>query len=292
MNLFTSPSRVLLFSILSLCTSFVHADDIGDAIRDTDAGSKGKNGGFLEIGVAATLNRDIKATLNPDPDDDVVIELGLGLSLSAGYRYNRLFIEASESGFDGLNLGINMLESDHWSVDVLLANINGNITVESDEPPAPTTENERNQAILDRDSLFIAAGARFTGYFGDNIFQLRLVSDWHDDNGILGSARAGRRWQVGNWNVQAIAGVRYNSAEFNNYIYGVTSEEQSVRFPQYTAKQAWIPEVELGASVPVKENWVYSTRLRYRAYPSSVTNSPLVVENSDIILTSAIHYVF
>ena len=269
----------------------VRADDIGDAIRDTDAGSKGKNGGFLEIGIAGKLKRNIEATLDSDPDD-VTISLDIGLSISAGYRYNRLFVEASESGFDGLNLGINILETDHWSVDALVANVNGSVTSDSDDPPPPVTENEKNRALLDRDSVVVAAGARLTGYFGDNIFQLRLVSDWYDNNGILGSARVGRRWQVGNWNLQAIAGVRYNSAEFNNYLFGVTSEEQSILFPQYTAAQAWIPEIELGASVPVKENWVYSTRLRYRAYPDSVTNSPLVAEDSDVILTSAIHYVF
>ena len=92
--------------------------------------------------------------------------------------------------------------------------------------------------------------------------------------------------------MQAIAGVRYNSAKFNNYIYGVTSEEQSQRFSQYTAKQAWIPELEFGASLPVKEDWVFSTRLRYREYPDSVTDSPLVAKNSDVILSTGIHYVF
>ena len=274
----------------ALCVGFAHAGDIGDDIRAGDTNPSSKNGGFLEIGLAASLERRIERVENPELDDD--IKLGIGFSISAGYRYRKLFIEASESGFDGLNMGVTLLESDRWSVDLLLANIAGGITLESDEPPPPVTESERNRAILERDSIFVAAGTRLTGYFGDNIVQLRLVSDWYGDNGILGSARAGRRWQLGNWNVQAIAGVRYNSAEFNNYQYGVTSEEQSLRFPEYSAKQAWIPEVELSASVPVKKNWVYTTRLRYREYPDSVTDSPLVVNSNDVILSSAIHYVF
>jgi outer membrane protein len=283
-------SVILVFLLFESSFELALAGDIGDDIRGTDASSATKNGGFLEIGLAATLERRSDIRVNPESDED--IQLGVGFSLSAGYRYRRFFIEASESGFDGLNMGFNLFDSDRWSVDLLLANISGNITIESDKPPPPDTESERNQAILERDSLFIAAGTRLTGYFGDNIVQLRLVSDWYGDNGILGSARIGRQWQLGNWNVQAIAGLRYNSAEINNFVYGISSEEQSQRFPQYSADRAWIPEIEFGASLPVRENWVYTTRLRYREYPSSVTNSSLVVNNSDVILSSGIRYVF
>jgi outer membrane protein len=268
----------------------VYAGDIGDEVRGTESGSTNKNGGFLELGVSAVFDRESRmrgCTENADES-----HLNRGLSISAGYRYKRVFIEASESGFDGLNMGVTLFENDRWNVDLLLANIAGNITVESDEPPPPTTETERSLAILDRDSIFIAAGTRVTGYFGDNIVQLRLVSDWYGNNGILGSARVGRRWQRGNWNVQAIAGLRYNSAEINNYTYGISSAEQSERFAQYTAGDAWIPELELSASLPVKENWLYSTRLRYRHYPSSVTNSPIMENDSDVILSTGIHYVF
>lgn len=279
-----------MFLLVDTCFVFAHAGDIADDIRKSDSSYATKNGGFLEIGLSATLEQRSDLRVNSESDDD--IHLGVGFSLSAGYRYQRLFIEASESGFAGLNMGVTLFDSDRWSVDLLLANISGNITIESDEPPPPDTESERNQAILDRDSLFIAAGTRLTGYFGDNIVQLRLVSDWYGNNGILGSARVGRQWQLGNWNVQAIAGLRYNSTEINNYVYGISSEEQSERFPEYSAERAWIPEVEFGASLPVRENWVYSTRLRYREYPSSVTNSPLVENNHDVILSSGIRYVF
>lgn len=282
--------RVSMLLMWGGCLSFAHAADIGDGIRSPDSSTWPKNGGFLEIGIAAVLDRRSDLRRAPQNDDD--IHLSTGLSISAGYRYKRVFIEASDSGFDGLNMGVNLFDSDRWSVDLLLANISGNITAESDEPSTPETEDERNRAILDRDSIFIAAGTRVIGYFGDNIVQLHLVSDWYGNNGILGSARVGRRWQKGNWNVQAIAGLRYNSADINNYTYGITSEEQSERFTQYTAGSAWIPELEFGASLPVKENWVYSTRLRYRHFPSSVTNSPLMENKSDVILSTGFHYVF
>jgi len=281
--------KALLLVLVSML-SFANASEFDANTRNPDSSSPSKNGGFLEFGISTTVDRRIERRVNPDDDGDTT--LGLGLTISAGYRHEGLFFEASESGLDGLNLGVTLFETDRWSVDFLLANIDGRITVESDEPPPPTTESERNSAILERDNIFIAAGTRVTGFFGDNIVQLRLVTDWHGGNGVLGSARVGRHWQVGNWNMRAILGARFNSREFNNYVFGVSSEEQTERFSQYSAGSAVIPELELGASLPLRRDWVYSARFRYRQYPSSVTNSPLVAENSDIILTTGIHYVF
>ena len=288
----TNYSWVGRVSLLSLwiLSAPLWAGDITSDVRSTEQTTSNKRGGFLEIGVAAAIEERIQRSLDPAEDGD--LNLAIRLSLSAGYRYDRLFFEASESGFDGLNMGVVLWENDRWRFDALLANVAGNLTLESDEPPPPTTEAERNRAIIERDSFYVAAGGRLSGYFGDTLIQFRLVSDWYDDNGLLGSARVGRNWQLGNWNIQAVAGMRYNSSQFNNYLYGITSEEESERFPEFTTKHAWISEVELGASLPLKENWVYSSRLRFRNYPSSVIDSPLVIDGDDVILTTAIHYVF
>lgn len=268
------------------------AGDIGNDIRDAEPSPSSENGGFLELGLIATFGRGIEAQLVEGDDTEYELRINLHPSINAGYRYNRLFVEASDSGFDGLNLGATLFANKTWSVDLLLANIAGEITIESDEPPAPVTEEERNSALLERDSLFIAAGTRVTGYFGDNIVQLRLVSDWYDDNGIQGSARVGRQVQLGNWNLQGIIGARYYSPRFNNYLYGVSSEDQTNRFSEYRAGNAWIPEIELGASVPINKDWVFSSRLRMRRYPNSITDSPLVAENTDATLITGVHYVF
>ncbi|MGQ7845846.1 MipA/OmpV family protein [Granulosicoccus sp. 3-233] len=249
-----------------------------------------ENGGFLELGLTAQIERHALAHKNPDDNGDG--DFSLGVMVSAGYQHDRYFVEATDSWFGGLNLGVNLLQTPELSVDLLLANIAGHISIESDEPPAPVTEQERNDAILDRDSLFIAAGTRITAYRGDSLLQLRLLSDWYDDNGLQASARLGHRWQVGNWNFQGIVGARYYSSTFNNYLYGVTDAEASQRFPSHTTGHAWIPEVELGASYPLSRDWVYTSRLRFKQLPASVTDSPLVTDDQEIFLTTGIHYVF
>ncbi|MFK7994265.1 MAG: MipA/OmpV family protein [Granulosicoccus sp.] len=255
-----------------------------------DSQSRNENGGFFELGVVVEGGRFIRHRLDPDESDD--ISLGVGLDFSAGYRYGPLFVEATQSSFGGLNAGITIVENEHWELDFLLATISGNVTVESDEPPAPVTESERNKALVERDDLYIAAGARVTGYFDDNIVQLVLGSDWYEGSGVLGSLRAGRQWQLGNWNAQAIASVGYQSSEFNDYQYGIDVDEQSERFPAYSPGNAWIPRVEFGLSVPLKENWVYTSRIRYTQYPDSVADSPLVNRNEAFSLRTGIYYVF
>lgn len=290
-----SLSVVFLICTLAvlLCSRGAFAVEVSSDIANdtkTDSSSRHANGGFFELGLVLNGGRSIWHQLDPEESDD--FELGVGLEISAGYRYGRLFFEASENSFGGLNAGITLAESEHWDVDLLLANISGTVTIESDEPPTPVTELERNEAILDRDSLYIAAGGRLTGFFGNNLLQLRVLSDWYDGNGLLGSVRVGKQWQLGNWNAQTIAGVRYYSGKFSDYQYGVDADEQSVRFPAYKAGSAWIPEVEFGLSVPVRENWVYASKIRYTQFPDEVTDSPLINRDDAVYLSTGFHYVF
>ncbi len=266
------------------------AGDVVQDMRSSQPDSNRENGGFLELGIDVGAARP--AAARNDPDDDGNLNLTFNLFFSGGYQYERLFVEATESWFGGLNLGVNVLESQHWSVDVLLANIAGRVTVDNDDPPPPVTEAEKNHAILERDSLSIAAGTRITGYYGDNLIQLRLVSDWYEGNGLSGSARYGRQWQLGNWNLQGILGVRFNSAQYNDYLFGVDAIEASERFPVYKPGNAWIPELELAASLPLSKNWVYTSRFRVTSFPDSVTDSPLMVEDHGVFLNTGIHYVF
>lgn len=272
------------------CSNFVFA---GNSALDAsaDATERNQDGGFLELGISVISRRAHFHDIDPLDSGDVDLEIEF--SVSAGYRYKNLFIEGTDDyGFDGLNVGMTLAEFHHWDVDLLLANMAGTVTIESDEPPPPETEAERNSAILERDSLFIAAGPRITGYYNDTIFQFRLVADWYEGNGFLGGARVGRQWQVGNYNMQAIAGARYYSQDYSDYRYGISVEEQSERFPAYRASSAWIPELEFGLSKPIRRDWVFRSRIGFRHFPDSISESPLASRDTDIVFTNGIHYVF
>lgn len=285
------------FLLLEANVALVYAANTGDDINGNDSTSVMRNGGFVEVGLVASYEQGIRRGYSPELDDEQ--QGGIGISISAGFRYDRVFLELSDSGFNGLNLGVTLLDSDRWGVDFLLANVSGdlNFIIEDSSINSSSfeelSEEERSQFISQKPRHVTSAGIRVTGFFGDNIAQLRLLSDQYGgSNGFLGSARFGKRWQLGNVNLQAVVGIRYNSSEINNHIYGVSSVEYSQRFPHYSPDHAWIPEVEFGLSQPVLENWIYATRFRYREYPSSVTDSPLVANGQEFLLTTGIHYVF
>jgi len=96
-----------------------------------------------------------------------------------------------------------------------------------------------------------------------------IVQDYFDSAGILANARLGQQWQRGNWNLNGYVGVRYYSPDISNYWFGITAEEATERFPSYTAKQAFVPEAEVGASYPLTRDWVFATQFRVSSMCSS-----------------------
>jgi len=125
----------LVMTIISAVISpgLATANDITIDVNEQQPRFITENGGFLELGIGVGGGRRLLHQPNESASDDY--ELFIELLISAGYRYNRFFVEATESSFDGLNLGFTVLNTKHWTVDALFANIAGNVTVESDEPP-------------------------------------------------------------------------------------------------------------------------------------------------------------
>ncbi len=55
----------------------------------------------------------------------------VGLSLAGGYRYKGFFVEASQGTFDGLNLGYNFWNNQHWTADLLASSFNGTLDTDN-----------------------------------------------------------------------------------------------------------------------------------------------------------------
>ncbi len=116
--------RLYLTLVTTLLLQPVFAADIATDVRSGNGAPDNSNGGYFEIGVEAGYANDPKVA-----DDDE--GWGGSLSLAGGYRYKGLFIEASQGTFDGLNLGYNLWNNQHWSVDLLAASLNGDIDTEN-----------------------------------------------------------------------------------------------------------------------------------------------------------------
>jgi len=281
----------LVIAMLAANISLALADDAVNALGNVEPDPLNEKGGFLEIGIGAGYADYARIrTLTGDREPQ---KADFGLAISGAYRYKRAFIEATNAGFDGLNTGVSLVRNDHWAVDVLLANFAGTLDTEKDRNPAPATDIDKERALIERDTFFTAAGVRATRYFDNGgIAQLKLVSDYFDSNGVIATARVGQQWQVGNWSWSGYIGAKYHSERFNHYLYSISPEEASQRFPAFQSNAAVILNASLRASRPISRNWVFSSRLNLQRYPNAIANSPLLEDDHDVEFFNNFSYVF
>ncbi|MBR9727177.1 MipA/OmpV family protein [Shewanella intestini] len=276
-------------SLCLLCTlisPLSHGADIASSVSQGET-DRLADGGYFELGAGAFSSNkvDVRQT------DHQTIEPAL--LISGVYQYKGLFAEMVHQSQDGINLGYNIWNSAHWSVDILLANIQTTWRRPEGIDPKLLDEAERNVYLLSEESIYVGAGIRATRYWDDHyVFQFRAVSDYFDDQGLQSSARFGKSWQVRNWNFHALGSVTYSSAKLNRALFGVTADEATDLFPQYTPDSSLSYGIELGAAYPITSNVVFRAMYRYNLLPDVITDSPFNQAGYASFLNATISYVF
>ena len=276
-------NKTITFTVLmaALLTQPLQAADIAGEVRNGEDGPDTSDGGFLEVGVGASLWN------HPQVWNDH--KGGYGLIVSGAYRYKGLFVEAINGTADGVNLGYQLWNDDQWAVDLIGINATNGRT-NPIEPNLPETS--RNLWLMDRQTALTGAGLRVTRYFDDYIFQFRVLNDIYNNRGNYGSARLGRSWQYRNWNFHAIGGIEYFDSQFGEHLVGVGADEATRAFPQYSPGSFAQVEGEVGVTYPMTEHWVFRATIRHTFLPDAVTNSPLYEDNYATSLFTSLNYVF
>lgn len=273
-----------------LATALVQPAFAADIATDVRAGSgapDSSNGGYFELGPSATYGS------NPRVNDSDEEGFNLSIELGGSYRYKGVFVEASQGSFDGLNLGYNFWNNQHWALDVLAFSISGSFDSKNvDRIDTSLTEAQRDSELEDRNTFYSGAGIRVTGYYADYILQYRLVTDTHGGNGVLSTARLGKSWQLKNWNFHGIVSAQYNSATSNRYWFGVNAEEATTRFPEYEPGTSVSFSAEVGVTYPLGKDWVLRSYARYGVLSSEAKNSPLTDDDHWALFVNSISYVF
>jgi len=272
--------------LVTAISSTVFAGDIAQDVRSGETSMR-ENGGYLGIGFSVSNINGGRVYDDGDNIDDYV-----GITVGGDYYYNGFFIEASQGTSDGLNLGYNFLNKGRWSVDFLASSIQGKFDDKDDGKLNSLDESVRNEALQDRDTLYNGAGIRATAHFNEYIFQYRLVTDIHEGSGIISTARVGRSWQVQNWNVHSVFSLEYSSEETNNYLYGVTKQESTARFPQYSLGSSLSYSGEIGVTYPLTEHSIFSSFVRYTDLANSIKKSPLMERSNQTYWVSSVSYIF
>jgi len=255
---------IITTAIFLALGSQAHSSDIVREVKTQET----SDDSFFEFGISLATGKFPLIGLNladsVEESDDVMN--GIAIGLEGRFAYKGFFIEAIQENFSGITLGYKALESDHARHEVVLSTL---------FTGADYSDIEGFESIEERD-VDINLGLRSNYYLGNNFYQVELMNDVSSArNGLSGSLQVGRTHQVRNWNLHGLVGLRYLSDEMVNNLLGVSEDEASDTIVAYTADDALMPSIQVGATLPLNEHWVFRTTGEYVGLPDAMSNSPL-----------------
>lgn len=280
MKITTLPGTALAAALcFCLASQFVYATDIAREVRQQQS----ETTGFLEANTGIQLRRIPIIGGEDDSENPEDAHVNVTLGLSGRLEWRGFFIEAvRESSNNGI-LGYDAWANENNRVALVITSQLG----EYDPATVPGYETVRRRK---NDLQF---GIRSTHYKGNNIIQLELLGDVSGRNeGLMASWQFGRYWQIRNWNTHALIGARYFPSKTLNYYVGIDADEVSPNTPQYQARSGLVSMAEVGAAIPLNENWVFRTSFSAERFPDSVVNSPLITARMSYVVEAGFHYVF
>ena len=220
----------------------------------------------------------------PSPFQPQAAEFGLGVfGLSAraadiyrGYDggaaiYPSLYYRGDRLTFDRNELSYTLLRAKSWSLaPTLTFNFNG---YEGTDSPSLRGMTKRSDSVL----------LGFRSAFEIGWLESELYAAW-DAGGSRGAVvefETGVDAPIGSSAfAYANLGARYTNRRYNNYFFGVNAGEAIASRPAYTSGSSITPTFEIGVKYELNSNWVLGLEVEYQAFPSAITNSPIVGRKS------------
>ncbi len=271
---------LLFYSVLVMLSAPGHAADISHEIRQ----SAPETSGFLEFTSDLSYYRvpiigfvETRATNPSDPAG------GLRIGLHGMFEWRDFFFEAVHGSSSNFAFGYNAWENERSRVALLFSSQIGSYT--------PGTV-PGYVSVRDRDAD-LQFGIRSTHYQDNNIVQLELgVDSTGRGNGVVAAWQFGHFWQLRNWNLHALLGLRYFSADIVDFYFGIDESEVSEQTAVYQADHGVLTTAEFGAAIPLNEKWVFRTNATVDRLPDSVVDSPLTQARMAYDFSVGINYIF
>lgn len=277
---FLSAYKGTFVSAFLLCVSpLVWATD-----PTQSTGQSGKQSfAYAEIGFdilsASILSRTNSSPQNEDLEDH---EFTLEAILDGRLQYKGLFVEVVEESFSNLTFGYSLFNNAQASLELVASTLIFDIERTSIGGVA-NVENETNDMNL---------GIRGSYFLPDIFAQLEITKDVagvHD--GLAVALHLGHQRQWYNWNVYGLAGLRYFSDDVVNHFFGVPATESTDTNAEYRGSFAFMPSLQLGADIPLAEDWTFNLKVEYTKFPDSIADSPLTQGSDFLVAGAGIRYV-
>lgn len=267
---YRSKLKGIICALALAVSSLTQAENIGNLGTEQDDESSG----YFQIGFAGGwADRPLEDDFN---------DFG-GLVIEGRYEWNNAFVELTSDsiGVPGFAIGYELWENPNWAVDLVAIPVQGELNPRD-------IERLENSNLRKREGLTLT-GVRATRFFNEFILQGHLLPL---GRGTVVSIAAGKFWQIKNWNISALAALRYNSSEVNQRSWDVTAIEASIDFPEYQSGSDVNAMLQLRAEYPITENWVAESTLFYTSVGDSIYDSPLVAKRQAKGIAFEISYVF
>ena len=153
---------------------------------------------------------------------------------------------------------------------------------------------DRAMKQLDNRHMTMMAGVAYRHQADWGIVRTTLAGDVLDNsNGWLWDLTYLYRFNFGAFSLTPGIGALWNSSNQNDYYYGISSSEsQRSGLKHYDPDDSWSPYLELTGNWKINDNWNASVSGRYMRLSSEIKDSPMVDNNSQVLLWSGISYTF
>ncbi len=111
-----------------------------------------------------------------------------------------------------------------------------------------------------------------------------------NSKGLRTEVGIGWRAALGDWTFTPYVSAQHNSAKLVNYYYGVTAAEAAANRPVYDAGAATNFNLGVSASTDISSSLSLVLGARYRAYGSSIRQSPLIDSSGSVSGTASLLY--
>jgi MipA family protein len=185
--------------------------------------------------------------------------------------YQRFYLE-------NLDVGFNLLETEHFSVDLSGKQNFDALSVRyksSEDALIKSIGFHDVKVVLNLQKRHLSYLAGVTTYFRSDDFELR--SEWHTD---ISGVHHGHEWNTlfrYQYRLYAVDfastfGIRRLDHHFANYYFGLSNNETSDLLLNQPG-HLWLPSIKLDASYRVSNNLRFTASLKREWYPASVIES-------------------
>ena len=236
------------------------------------------------LAISLTVHADETPNDAGQAEDEPKVQLGLGAALiviDEPYRGLRdevdtlaipvISVETKRLSWQGPRLAYKLIDDQTWAFDLVAAwRFFG---VDPDNSDFLEGMEER-KATLD-------AGVALVYNTERTRTELRAAIDTLDrHNGFDLSLDFGLPRRLGRWVVTPSLGLNYLDENFVDYYYGVRPDEATPERPAYLGNDALNVVLGVETFYPITERWVFFAGLRYEWLDSSITNSPIVEDDT------------